>query len=163
MGVEGILVFDTGPLMHFARHNWLGVLKAVVGKRTALIPDTVVDELRTGATRDSRIQAVLDATWLEHRELRTEEEIKAFADFSALLVWQDRNRGEAGVLALASTVGGIAVIDDGAGRRAAATHKVALRPTLSLLCEAIRLGLLTVELVSALADDLLSGGVPPAL
>ncbi|WP_157491041.1 MULTISPECIES: hypothetical protein [Protofrankia] len=34
---------------------------------------------------------------------------------------------------------------------------MALRPTLSLLCEAIRLELLTVKLVSALADDPLTG------
>jgi predicted nucleic acid-binding protein len=151
-----ILVFDTGPLSHFARQNWLGVLKAVVGERTAVVPDVVVDELRTGAARDSRVQAVLDANWIEHRELRTAEEIVAFARFSALLVRGDRNRGEAGVLALAFTTGGVAVVDDGAARRAATTHGVGLRPTLSLLCEAIRLELLTVKLVSALADDLLA-------
>lgn len=28
---DDILVFDTGPLNHFARESWLGVLKAVVG------------------------------------------------------------------------------------------------------------------------------------
>ena len=38
------LVFDTSPLTHFARQNWLGVLKAVVGQRKAPIPDVVVDE-----------------------------------------------------------------------------------------------------------------------
>jgi hypothetical protein len=43
-----ILVFDTGPLSHFARQNWLGVLKAIVGDRRALIPDVVVDELCAG-------------------------------------------------------------------------------------------------------------------
>ncbi|HEX5406738.1 MAG TPA: hypothetical protein VFX16_31065 [Pseudonocardiaceae bacterium] len=49
------------------------------------------------------------------------------------------------------------MIDDGAGRRAAEQHKIRLRPTLALLCEAIRQDLLTVKLVSALADDLLIG------
>lgn len=132
------LVFDTSPLSHFARHNWLGVLKAVVGDRQAIIPDVVVDELSAGAVRDSRIQAVLDATWIERRELCTEEEVVAFATFSSFLVKKDRNRGEAGVLALASVTGGIAVIDDGAGRRAAEQHRIPLRPTLALLCEAIQ-------------------------
>lgn len=150
-----ILVFDTGPLSHFARQNWLGVLKAVVGDRRALIPDVVVAELQDGAAQDSRIQAALDATWIERRELCTEAEILAFAKFSAFLVKNDRNRGEAGVLALASVVGGIAVIDDSAGRKTAERCGVRLRPTLALLCEAIRYGLLTMELVSALADDLL--------
>lgn len=45
--------------------------------------------------------------------------------------------------------------DDGPARRAAEDHGIALRPALALLCEAIRDGLLTVALVSALADDLL--------
>ncbi len=143
-----VLVFDTGPLSHFARHNWLGVLKAVVGDRTAVIPDVVVDELRTGAARGSRVQAALDANWIEHRELRTAEEILAFAGFSEFLVRKDRNRGEAGVLALACVTGGVAVVDDGAARRAATRHGIALRPTLSLLCEAIQLELLTVKLDS---------------
>lgn len=98
---------------------------------------------------------VLDASWIERRELRSDKEIEAFAKFSALLVKGHRNLGEAAVLALASTMDGVAVIDDGAGRRAAAAHGVRLRPTLSLLCEAIREELLTVALVSALADDLL--------
>lgn len=157
MTEDEILVFDTGPLSHFARQNWLGVLKAVVGDRQALVPDVVVDELRTGAAQDNRIQAVLDVTWIVHRELSTDEEIIAFASFSSFLVKGERNRGEAGVLALASVVRGVAVIDDGAGRRAADQHKIRLRPTLALLREAIRRELLTVKLVSALADDLLTG------
>jgi hypothetical protein len=46
MGADEVLVFDTSPLSHFAKQNWLGLLKAVVGERTAVIPDVVVDELR---------------------------------------------------------------------------------------------------------------------
>ena len=151
-----ILVFDTGPLSHFARQNWLGVLKAVVGHRRALIPDVVVAELVVGAKVDRRLLDVLDAKWIEHRPLVSDEEVAAFAKFAALLVKGTRNRGEAGVLALASVVNGVAVVDDGAGRRAADHYGVAKRPTLALLCEAIQSGLLTVQLVSALADDLLA-------
>lgn len=99
---------------------------------------------------------MLDSPWIERRELRSDAELIAFAKFSALLVSRDRNRGEAGVLALASTVGGTAVVDDGAARRAAESHGIAYRPTLALLCDAIRQGLLTVSLVSALADDLIA-------
>jgi predicted nucleic acid-binding protein len=151
-----ILVFDTSPVLHFARNNWLGALKAVVGDRHALIPDVVVAELRSFASSDTRVEAALTAGWLEHRELRSPQEISAFAQFSSLLVRGDRNRGEAGVLALAKAAGGVAVIDDGAGRRAAKDHSIELRGTLGLLCDAIRDQLLTVKLVSALADDLLA-------
>ena len=155
MGEPETLVFDTGPLSRFAREGWLGVLKAVVGDRTAVIPDVVVAELVVGAAKDSRIRMALDASWITRRELTTAGEIAAFARFSSLLVKGTRNRGEASVLALAQTMGAVAVIDDGAGRRAAEQCGIALRPTLALLCEAIRSGLLTIELVSRLADDLI--------
>lgn len=151
------LVFDTSPLTHFARENWLGVLKAVVGEREALIPDVVVDELRAGAASDSRIQAVLEAQWIAHRELLSDEEVSAYANFAAFLVKKGRNRGEAGVLALASTTKAVAVVDDGAACRAGRAHGVRCQRTLALLCEAIQQDLLTVKLVSALADDLLMG------
>ena len=59
------------------------------------------------------------------------------------------------MLAYAKVHGATAVIDDGAGRQAARDFSVALRPTLALLCDAIRDGLLTVRMVSDLADHLL--------
>ncbi len=151
-----ILIFDTGPLSHFAQQNWLGVLKAVVGPRTAMIPDIVVEELKEGARRDARLQEVLKADWIEHRELITDDEVTAFARFASFLVKGSRNRGEAAVLALAAEVDGVAVIDDGAARAVADAHGVAKRPTLALCCEAIHENLLTVKLVSSLADDLLA-------
>jgi predicted nucleic acid-binding protein len=155
MNEHETLVFDTGPLSRFAREGWLGVLKAVVGDRTAVIPDVVVAELVVGAANDSRISTVLDATWIKRRQLTSDDEIAAFAQFASLLVKGTRNRGEAGVLALAQTLGAVAVIDDAAGRRTAEHYGIPLRPTLALLCEAIRDGLLTIELVSKLADDLI--------
>ena len=151
-----MLVFDTGPLSHFAQQNWLGLLKAVVGDRFAVIPDVVVDELRAGASRDTRLEAVLSATWIEHRELRTAEETTEFARFAKLLVAKDRNRGEAAVLALAAVTGGVAVIDDSAARQAAKRNGIRMRPTLALLCDAIRSELLTVRLAAAVADDLIA-------
>jgi predicted nucleic acid-binding protein len=154
-GDQEALVFDTGPLSHFARCGWLGPLKAVVGDRLALMPDAVRDELERGARTDSRLQAVLDADWIETRELLTAEELRSYGRFESRLVSGQRNRGEAAVLALAETLPAVAVIDDGAGRRAASDFGVQLRPTLKLVCEAIRSGLLTIELASALVDDLL--------
>ena len=68
--------------------------------------------------------------------------------------WKSQ-RGRSEVLAYAQVHGAIAVIDDGAGRKAARDAGVELRPTLALLCQAIREGLLTVRLVSDLADHLL--------
>ncbi|MET7768546.1 XRE family transcriptional regulator [Nocardia sp. NPDC005366] len=115
----------------------------------------VVGEPRSLGASDRRVRAVLETGWIEQRELRSPAELEAFADFSARLVRNDRNRGEAGVLALARTLPGIAVIDDAAGRKAARDFHIENSPTLRLLCDAIRQGLLTVPLVSILADDLL--------
>ncbi len=122
----------------------------------AVIPDMVAAELRAGRDTDSRIAGAVDAGWLEIRTLHTDREVTEFVRFSSLLVKGDRNVGEAGVLALAKVLSATAVVDDGAARRAARANGVTVRPTLALLCAAINQGLLTVKLVSALADDLLA-------
>ncbi len=150
-----LLIFDTSPLAHMARANLLGILKILTSEYKVVIPDVVVGELRELASGDSRVEAVIHVDWIEHRELRTTDEIINFGYFSALLVRNNRNRGEAGVLALAKTTGGAVVIDDAAGRKAAKTHGIELLPTLRLLCEGVRRGLLTAEFVSAIADELL--------
>ena len=151
-----ILVSDTGPLAHFAKENWLGVLRAVLGERTAVIPDTVVSELKNGVHGRPYLRAVLEAAWIHQRDLTTE--LEEFATFAALLVGSDgRNLGEAGVLAYAKAHGATAVVDDGVARQAAKTHKVQCQGTLALLCDAIRSGLLTVALVSEIADHLIEG------
>jgi predicted nucleic acid-binding protein len=154
---EQPLIFDTGPLSHFAKEGWLGILKAIAGPRPVLIPDVVAEEIQVGAAVDDRLRQIHEQPWIGTRELVSDDEISYFAHFSALLVCKDRNRGEAGVLALAQSIGGVAVLDDRVARRAAASAGVDVTGTLALLCEAIRSGLLTVRLVSALADDLLHG------
>jgi len=151
-----ILVFDTGPLMHFARSGWLGPLRHVIAPRTAQVPDIVTLELEVAAARDIRVRPVLDLEWLSSRELSSDDELLAFAEFAACLVRGERNRGEAGVLALATTTGGTAVLDDGAARKIAGVKGIPFTGTLGLLCESIRQGFLTWRAASALADDLLS-------
>lgn len=150
-----VLVFDTGPLCHFTRQGWLGILRLVVGERTAVIPDTVVAELQAGVATHGYLQLVLDASWIEHRDLTSEEELREFAHFASLLVAGDRHCGEAGALAYAKANNATAIIDDGPGRKAAKESGIHYRGTLGLLCDAIRDGHLTVELVSTIADHLI--------
>ena len=147
-------VFDTGPLAHFARAGWLGVLKSLVGQRSALIPMQVVAELQAAA-REPSIAAVLDAEWIERHELGTDAEPRSFASFAERLVSGERNLGESAVLAVAATMPAQAVIDDSAAHKAAQRAGVSSIRTLALLCDAIRRGLLTTSLVSNIADDLL--------
>lgn len=152
----GALVFDTGPLSALARADLLGVLKAVVGKRRTIIPREVANELRRGTHHDYRIRAVLDAPWIEQRELTAEPELAAFARFARRLVVGERNIGEASVLAVAATLPAVAVIDDNVAFKIGKDSGVACTRTLRLLCDAVRRDLLTVDLVSDIADDLIA-------
>jgi predicted nucleic acid-binding protein len=151
-----ILVLDTGPLIHFAKSGWLGPLRHVIASRTALVPDIVMQELTTAAARDGRVRPVLNLEWLSFRELSSDGEMLAFAHFASFVVRGKRNRGEAGVLALASTTGGEAVLDDGAARRIAKDEGIPFTGTSGLLCGSIRKGFPTLAAASALADDLLN-------
>lgn len=151
-------VLDTGPLSHFAQGQWLGVLKAILKDNRVLIPDVVDVELRAGVGRYPYLQAVLDADWIETVPLDRAEQLTAYAHYAKRLVGSDgRNTGECGVLALAETTAdALAIVDDRVACKTAELRGVKVRRTLALLCEAIRQELLTVSLVSALADDLLA-------
>lgn len=95
------LIFDTGPLSHFARTESLEVLRIIAGERRCIVSEAVVAELQRGVQRDSRIQAVLEAGWIEQREAQDDDELAAYATFASRLVSDDRNVGDAAVLALA--------------------------------------------------------------
>jgi predicted nucleic acid-binding protein len=73
MDDQEILIFDTSPLIHFSREGWLGPLKAVVGARSAVIPDVVAAELQAAAVKDGRVAAALDQEWLVTRPLQSAE------------------------------------------------------------------------------------------
>lgn len=152
-----VYVLDTGPLSHFARSQWLGVLKTILSDARVVIPDVVEQELRQGAATHSHLAMVLEAGWIETVDITSDEQFQAFVAYKERLVGPSgRNLGECGVLALAETTpGAVAVVDDNVAVKAAEARAVVHRRTLALLCEAIRAGLLTVPMVSALADDLL--------
>ncbi|HEY2694625.1 MAG TPA: hypothetical protein VGJ45_04095 [Pseudonocardiaceae bacterium] len=136
-----MLVFDTGPLSHIAKQGWLGALRFITNGSRAVIPDTVVAELRAG---------------LNNRPyLTSPAEVATFATFASFLVAGNRNWGEAGVLAYASVHNATAIIDDGPARKAAKKYGIPCRGTLGLVCDAVNHGHITVEMASALADDLL--------
>lgn len=149
-------VVDTGPLSHFARAGWLGVLRLLAPDRLIIVPDTVERELRAGLARRPWLQPILDHDWIRTQPLTDRPELLAYAHYAQRLVGDDgRNTGECGVLALAEVHGHVAVLDDQAGVRLGKARAVAVRRTLGLLCDAIQEGHLTAPMVSALADDLL--------
>lgn len=126
--------------------------------KRAVIPDIVQQELRQGASSHPHLERVLNCTWLEVVELSSDEELELFAAYSASLVGPDRRSiGECAVPAVAEAGPATAVVDDRVARNVASSRNVAVRGSLGLMCDAIRAGLLTVPLVSAIADDLLAG------
>ena len=149
------IVFDTGPLSHLAQAGWLGVLRSVTGGAALVIPDVVADELKRGSGSRPHLELVLEAKWIEQRRLESHAELRAFGRFADLLVSGNRNAGEAAVLAYAKVHGATAIIDDRAGSNAARSSGVECRGTLGILCDAVRAGLLSVQIVSDLADHLL--------
>lgn len=150
-------VLDTGPLSHFAKAQWLGALKLVVGAGRAVITDLVANELRTGAPSHPHLQAVLDQPWIENVAADGEDYLAAFGYYASRLVGADnRNVGECSVLALAEVEGWTAVVDDQAAVNAAKDRCTRHRRTLALLLDAVRIGTLTMTTVSAVADDLIS-------
>lgn len=151
------VVFDTGPLRHFALRGWLGVLKFLTNDRAVLIPGTVEDELKRQAHGEPGLQQVLQADWITVDRSTDIEFLTAFARYETRLVVDGNNLGECGVLALGSTRGYELVLDDATPRRIAQDEGLRVTATLPLLCEAIRAKQLTVPLVEALADDLIIG------
>lgn len=159
MGTEPLSqawVVDAGPLSHFARAGWLGVLRLLAPANTILIPDTVERELRNGAAAHAWLSQVLDSSWIIVSPLASADELLAYGRYAQRLVGDDgRNTGECGVLALAEVHGHVAIIDDQAGAKAGSAAGIEVRRTLGLLCDAVQSGLLTLPMVSAVADSLL--------
>lgn len=157
MSDVGAVVFDTGPLRHFALRGWLGVLKFLANDRAVFIPESVEDELKRQSHEFPVLQQVLEAEWIAVDRSTDIEYLAAFARYETRLVADGKNLGECGVLALGSARGYELVLDDAVPRRIAEDEGLKATATLPLLCEAIRAKQLTVPLVEALADDLIIG------
>lgn len=151
-------VLDTGPLSHFAKAQWLGALKLVLEDHRVVIPDLVEQEIHQGSGSHPHLVGILPTDWIEVVALEDPEHVRSFTNFEKALVGPDgRNLGECGVLALAQNLdSAVAVVDDRTARKAANDANVEVRGTIGLLCDAIRAEILTVQLVSAVADDLLA-------
>lgn len=151
------LVFDTGPLRHFAQQGWLGVRKFLTGDRAVIIPASVEHELKKQVHDMPALHQVLDADWIGVDRSDDLGFLVAFAKYEERLAIGEQNRGECGVLALGHTRGFEVVLDDSVPRAIAEAEGITVTATLPLLCKAIRESQLTVPMVESLADDLLAG------
>ena len=151
------LVFDTGPLRHFAVQGWLRVLHFLAGDRAVVIPESVERELRRQAHEAPVLNEVLDAAWITVDRSVDIAFLARFAHYEERLTVGEANRGECGVLALGAVRGFEVVVDDSVAVTIAEEDGVRASSTLALLCRAIREGQLTVPMVEKLADDLITG------
>lgn len=123
-------VVDASPLIGLAKVGRLGLLTA--GGRTVIVTDTVAQEVQAGAEDDPARRALAQG-WGERRA--------AAPVPPALAAWR-LDAGEASVLALALTLGAVAVLDDGDGRRAARALGVLHTGTAGVVAEGKRQGLI---------------------
>lgn len=151
------LVFDTGPLRHFAVQGWLRALDFVAGSRRVVIPESVERELREQAHGLPVLHEVLEADWIVKDRSDDVPFLASFARYEERLVVGDVNRGECGVLALGEVRGYEVVLDDAVARTVAEEHGIRVTATVPLLCEAIREDKMTVSMVEKVADDLITG------
>jgi predicted nucleic acid-binding protein len=151
------LVFDTGPVRHFAIQGWLGVLRFLAAERPVYIPDSVERELNQAVEHATAARAVLDADWIGVHRSTDDDFGKAFAHYVDRLVVDGKNIGECGVLAMGEIFKCELVIDDATPRRIAEEKGLRVTATVPLLCDAIRAKKLTMVMVEALAHHLLEG------
>jgi predicted nucleic acid-binding protein len=150
-----ILVFDNTPLSHFARAGALPVLESITSTFRRVAPAEVIRELIRGTPEHPALAAAINLPWIEVVELTEIEEIVAFASYKAELGGgTERNNGEAATLAWTSVHGGIAIIDERAGTRAARRDRIEVHGTLWLITNAIRSGKLSRPEAIRMIDQL---------
>ena len=124
-------VADAGPIIVLAKVGRLDVLTA--GGRSVFITETVAREVEAGRDGDPARQALQSGWGTRTADVPLSEDLAAW----------NLDAGEQSVLALARETGAVAVLDDGAGRKAARALSVPHTGTLGLVIEAKRQGLVT--------------------
>lgn len=116
----------------------------------------MLDEIERGVDQYPELAAVIEAEWLDVVRTDDLDVLRCLAEYVRLLSAGPRNLGECTVLAWCEAHGGVAVIDDGAGRNAGDARDVRIRGTLRLIAAGYRAGQLNeqaaIELVDALRD-----------
>lgn len=144
---ESALVWDASALHHFARADRVDVLADLLRGRRNVTTRVVVHELQTHGLADP----VLASGWLEEVRLDELRELTAFVQWSARVgMRNDRNAGEATVLAWAAVHGAIAIIDDHRARGTGVRGGVDAHGTLWLFAGAVRAGRITESAVTGL-------------
>jgi len=155
-----IHVFDTSVLSPFARANRLATLRTLFPNGVLLTTPAVRQELANGAPQYPTLNAALTVEWLGTTPPMEDNLIflSSFAGFHAALGDGARNVGEATVLAYASVVGGVAVIDENPAANLGIQKGIAIVRTLGQVAMAVTNGILDGGQAASLVDDLINVG-----
>ena len=145
--MDDIAVVNASPLIFFSRSGFWDLLATVA--RRLIIPQAVADEILKRGEQDPTA-----------RQLRSDPqaEIIQFGQIPmAVEIW-GLGLGESAVIAIARvTPGAVAVIDDLAGRKCAATFGLLVRGTLGIVLLAKQRG--AIPAARPVIDDLLKAGM----
>jgi hypothetical protein len=150
--------FDSSVLSPFARAMRLDVLERLVQGRRCVVTRAVLEEIERGCAEHPALAMVGTLSWLEVVSIDALAALRVFNAYMRVLGEDERNVGEASILAWAEVTGSIAVVDDNAAVIAARARRVQVRRTLALLCDGLNRRLMTIEHACELVDELISRG-----
>ena len=145
--MDDIAVVNASPLIFFSRSGHWDLLTAIA--RRLIVPQAVATEILARGDQDSTA-----------RQLRNDSQIEIgqAGQIPAEVEMWGLGPGESAVVALARTIpGAVAVIDDLAGRKCAATFGLLVRGTLGIVLLAKQRN--TVPAARPVIDDLLKAGM----
>lgn len=140
----GFVCLDAMVLIHFNRVGRPEVLKDWFGPRVFTAHVIAECELSESLARHPENKAILQAEWLEAVRVDVIEDIRFVGELRQR--WgskDDRDRGEAEVIALCRRYGWTAVMDDEVGRNAATDHGVPRVHMLTVMLAAASCGLVS--------------------
>jgi predicted nucleic acid-binding protein len=139
------LVFDTTPLIHFARADRLDVLGDLMSRRRCVTTSVVRDEIIHGGELHPQLHDVLDLEWIELLSLDDPGRLLRFSQWMRRVGVKDggRNLGEASVFAIAEEIQAVAVVDDRDAVRVARNYGLEVHGTVWLLARECSEGKLT--------------------
>ena len=124
--MPNLVISNTSPLFYLHRLGHLDLLQRLYLR--IVVPEAVVNELRTGQERGEDAPNISDHAWIEVRPIRVPGLIRLITDLGA---------GEAEVLALAlEEPGSLIILDDRLAREVAKLQNVCITGTAGVLLKA---------------------------
>lgn len=153
------LVFDSSVLSGFARAQLLGPLRDLTEGFDRLTTQSVLDELKRGASLFPLLDDALSLDWLQVVRVDGLAELIVFTECADRLgSRRERNVGEASVLAWADVNQQIALIDDGTARQVGLDRGVAVHGSLWLMARGVSKGEITMDDATGMIDSLVAQG-----